>query len=36
VFTYADDLEKETLGVYVTTDIELNVGLSPADFTLDN
>jgi hypothetical protein len=34
VFTYADDLEKETLGVYITTDIELNVGLSPADFTL--
>ena len=22
------------LGVYITTDIELNVGLSPADFTL--
>jgi hypothetical protein len=34
VFTYADDLEKETLGVYITTDIELNAGLSPADFTL--
>ncbi|UCG33016.1 MAG: DUF1571 domain-containing protein [Phycisphaerales bacterium] len=35
VFTYADDLEQETLGVYITTDIELNVGLSPADFTLE-
>ena len=36
VFTYADDLEKEVLGVYVTTDIELNVGLSRPDFTLDS
>jgi len=35
VFTYADDLEKEVLGTYITTDIELNVGLSQPDFTLD-
>jgi hypothetical protein len=35
VFTFADDLETEILGTYITTDLELNVGLSPADFTLD-
>jgi len=35
VDAYADDAETELIGRYRLTDIELNVGLSPADFTLD-
>lgn len=35
VFTYADDDENRLLSSYVYEDIELNVGLSDADFTLD-
>lgn len=35
IHTYSDDAETKLLGRYLTTDVELNVGLSPADFTLD-
>lgn len=35
VDTYADDAETELLGKYRLTDVEFNVGLSQADFTLN-